>query len=87
MTTINRSFRWTVQPPSIAKEKLVGELNDALRGLGHDLDIAQSLLTLRKRAAPATLTGISQLYVDTADGSLKIRFGTSGTTKTVATDP
>jgi len=35
--------------------------------------------------APATITGIAQLYVDTADGDLKIKFG-DGTVKTIVVD-
>ena len=37
-------------------------------------------------SAPSTLSGVSQIYVDTADGNLKVKFG-SGTVKTLATDP
>jgi hypothetical protein len=36
-------------------------------------------------SAPATLAGIAQIYVDTSDGDLKIKFG-DGTVKTIATD-
>lgn len=36
--------------------------------------------------APATVAGKALLYVDSADGSLKVKFG-SGTIKTLATDP
>lgn len=35
--------------------------------------------------APTTITGVAQIYVDTADGDLKVKFG-DGTTKTLATD-
>lgn len=35
--------------------------------------------------APATATGIAWIYVDTADGDLKVKFG-DGTVKTLATD-
>jgi hypothetical protein len=35
--------------------------------------------------APATAAGIAQIYVDTADGDLKVKFG-DGTVKTLATD-
>lgn len=35
--------------------------------------------------APATVTGWSSIYVDTADGDLKIKFG-DGTVKTIVTD-
>lgn len=36
--------------------------------------------------APSTATGLALIYVDTADGSLKVKFD-SGTVKTLATDP
>lgn len=36
-------------------------------------------------AAPATSAGYAQIYVDTADGDLKVKFG-DGTVKTLATD-
>lgn len=35
--------------------------------------------------APSTITGQAQIYVDTADGDLKVKFG-DGVTKTLATD-
>jgi hypothetical protein len=35
--------------------------------------------------APSTAAGLAQIYVDTADGDLKIRFG-DGTTKTIVMD-
>jgi hypothetical protein len=35
--------------------------------------------------APSTISGAAQLYVDTADGDLKVKFG-DGTVKTIATD-
>jgi len=36
-------------------------------------------------AEPGTVTGFASLYVDTADGDLKVKFG-DGTVKTIATD-
>ncbi len=36
-------------------------------------------------AAPATVAGWARIYVDTADGDLKIKFG-NGTVKTIVTD-
>jgi len=36
-------------------------------------------------AAPSTITGMALLFVDTADGDLKIKFG-DGTLKTIVTD-
>lgn len=35
--------------------------------------------------APSTIAGIAQIYVDTSDGDLKIKFG-DGTVKTIVTD-
>lgn len=35
--------------------------------------------------APSTVAGIAQIYVDTSDGDLKIKFG-DGTVKTIVTD-
>jgi len=35
--------------------------------------------------APATASGKAFIYVDTADGDLKVKFG-DGTVKTIATD-
>jgi len=35
--------------------------------------------------APATVSGVAQIYVDAADGDLKIRFG-DGVTKTIVVD-
>jgi hypothetical protein len=36
-------------------------------------------------AAPSTISGVAQLYVDTADGDLKVKFG-DGTVKTIVVD-
>jgi len=36
-------------------------------------------------AAPTAASGIAFIYVDSADGDLKVRFG-DGTTKTIVTD-
>jgi len=36
-------------------------------------------------AAPTAASGIAFIYVDSADGDLKVKFG-DGTTKTLATD-
>ena len=37
------------------------------------------------RAPGHTITGVAQIYIDRADGDLKIRFG-DGTVKTIVTD-
>lgn len=46
---------------------------------------AQRLLLVDGVTAPSATTGYATLYVDSADGDLKIRFG-DGTIKTIATD-
>lgn len=52
----------------------------------HDPGDATSSLSLADGAtAPATLSGKASVYVDAADGDLKVKFG-DGTVKTVATD-
>lgn len=49
-------------------------------------DRAMQALVLRDGvAAPTAVTGVAQIYVDTADGDLKVKFA-DGTTKTIATD-
>ena len=35
--------------------------------------------------APSTIAGIGQIYIDTADGDLKIKYG-DGTVKTIVVD-
>jgi hypothetical protein len=35
---------------------------------------------------PSTVAGVAYLYVDVADGDLKVKFG-DGTVKTIATNP
>ncbi len=35
--------------------------------------------------APGTVAGMAQIYVDTADGDLKVKFG-DGTVKTIVVD-
>lgn len=49
-------------------------------------DRAEVKLVLRDGVtAPAAVVGLAQIYVDEADGDLKIRFG-DGTTKTIVVD-
>ena len=54
---------------------------------GLDLsDIETNILALEDGiTAPSALSGFAQIYVDTADGSLKVIFD-SGNVKTIATD-
>lgn len=47
---------------------------------------ANNTLALRDgQTAPAAISGLAQIYVDTADGDLKVRFG-DGTIKTIVVD-
>lgn len=49
-------------------------------------DLETNILLLEDGVtAPGTVSGLAQIYVDTADGSLKVRFD-SGNVKTLATD-
>lgn len=43
-------------------------------------------LTLKPMATPVNPTGYGVIYIDSADGDLKIKFPT-GTIKVIATDP
>jgi hypothetical protein len=54
---------------------------------GLDLtDLASNTLTLDDGvAAPDAVSGVAIIYVDTADGDLKIKFG-DGTVKTIVVD-
>lgn len=49
------------------------------------LQIAGHIAITDGVSAPSTISGYAQLYVDSADGDLKIKFG-DGTTKTIVTD-
>ena len=90
-------------PPSLTTDRLIGVLNNSLRGLEHDLRVQalwkdhlpQTLtvahtfsvpVKLTTITAPATVTGVAQIYVDSVSNSLVVRFG-DGITKVVATDP
>jgi hypothetical protein len=44
-----------------------------------------SLAVVDGISAPSTAAGYAQIYVDTADGDLKVKFG-DGTIKTIVTD-
>lgn len=47
--------------------------------------ISTKLLISDSITAPSTVTGYAQIYVDSADGDLKVKFG-DGTVKTIVTD-
>lgn len=51
-----------------------------------DLDVGGFVAVADGMAAPGAGTGKARIYVDTADGNLKVVFA-SGTVKTLATDP
>jgi hypothetical protein len=50
------------------------------------LEVNNTLALKDGMTAPATQSGYAQIYVDSSDGSLKVKFA-SGTVKTIATDP
>lgn len=52
---------------------------------GGEVRIGSHLSMADGITAPSTVAGYAQIYVDTADGDLKVKFG-DGTTKTIATD-
>jgi hypothetical protein len=54
-------------------------------GLNIDRNFGQILALVDGITAPSTIATHAQLYVDTADGDLKIKFG-DGTVKTIVTD-
>lgn len=54
--------------------------NARINGIAQNLGIADS-----PAAAPATVSGVANIYVDPADGDLKIKFG-DGTVKTIVVD-
>jgi hypothetical protein len=53
---------------------------------GNNLELVNRLSLVDGITAPSTVAGRAFIYVDTADGSLKVKFG-SGTVKTISTDP
>lgn len=54
-------------------------LLDALR------EASQQLVLTDGISAPGATVGVARIYIDSADGDLKVKFG-DGTTKTLATD-
>jgi len=63
----------------------INTLRQRISELEHD-DVAPDTLALRDGAtAPAAAAGQALLYVDIADGDLRVKFG-DGITKTIATD-
>ena len=88
-----KSFSWTTQDPqTITLPGMVAKVNDALRGLSHDLATggaatdAHGSIRLFPVRAPVAIPGLAQLFLDQADGGLKVQFG-DGVLKILATDP
>ncbi len=66
---------------------LAGGECDLGRTTQYFANVYASTLDLKNSiTAPAAVSGVAKLFVDTADGSLKVIFG-NGTTKTIATNP
>lgn len=66
---------------------LARELGILWRELVRRVDSPQEGLVLTDGVTvPNTVDGQATIYIDTADGSLKIKFG-GGTVKTITTDP
>lgn len=67
---------------------IIGSINpDATKsiGVGHALYSRFPVALEDGITAPGTISGFAQIYIDAADGDLKVKFG-DGTVKTLATD-
>jgi hypothetical protein len=62
-----------------------GNVGIGLTGPEERLDVNGALCLVDGMTAPAAHTGKASIYVDSADGDLKVKFG-DGTVKTIATD-
>ena len=62
-----------------------GKVGIGLTGPEEKLDVNGALCLVDGMTAPGTHTGKASIYVDSADGDLKVKFG-DGTVKTIATD-
>lgn len=63
----------------------VNELERRLQALEIADGAPNALVIVDGVTAPVAVVGLAQIYVDTADGDLKVKFG-DGITKTLATD-
>lgn len=71
--------------PEIRLEKL-RRLAQAVESLRLVIPVLNTLQLVDGVPAPGAVVGVATIYVDVADGDLKIRFG-NGTIKTIATNP
>jgi hypothetical protein len=76
--------RFTISGTSVRPEGDV-ELSLGTTGRNWTKVYGQAMALLDGVTAPATVATHAQIYVDTADGDLKVKFG-DGTVKTIATD-
>lgn len=65
--------------------QIIGHLNTNMKELEGELR-PYTLMLQDGVPAPAAIPGFALLYVDAADGDLKVKFG-DGTVKTIATNP
>lgn len=61
------------------------EVSETIDDIGNLFDPQTALVLTDGVAAPAAVSGQAQIYVDTADGDLKVRFG-DNVTKTIVVD-
>ena len=68
-------------------KRIVGEHGHAINEMLVAQEVGSNIFFLRDGiTAPTAITGVAQIYIDIADGDLKIMFG-SGVTKTIETNP
>ena len=66
--------------PSVDNSQVLGGSSNRLNGI-----FSNKMVLMDGVTAPNTITGHASIYVDTADGYLKVKFG-DGTVKTITTD-
>lgn len=68
-------------------KRVIGEHGHAINKILVEQEIGANILFLVDGVvAPAAIVGVTQIYVDIADGDLKVRFG-SGVTKVISANP
>lgn len=68
-------------------KKIVGEHGHAINEMLVAQEVGSNIFFLKDGVtAPAAIAGVAQIYIDTADDSLKVMFG-DGTVKVLTTNP